>query len=148
MVTSTEVIEAHLARIADVNPDVNAVTVTLADEARAAAAAVDRSVAAGEPLGPLAGVPFTVKENIDVAGSATTWGVAALANQIASAGAPMVARLREAGAIPVRPDRSAGLRVPDGTPKAVVAGHTRNPWDPPARRAAPPAARPSRWRPA
>jgi amidase len=65
-VTSTEVIEAHLARIADVNPDLNAVTVTLADEARAAAADVDRSVAAGEPLGPLAGVPFTVKENIDV----------------------------------------------------------------------------------
>ena len=78
-VTSAEVVEAHLARIDEVNPDVNAVTVTLADEARAAAAAVDSAVAAGATLGPLAGVPFTVKENIDVAGSATTWGVAALA---------------------------------------------------------------------
>ena len=100
-VTSSEVIETHLARIEEVNPDLNAVTVTLADEARAAAAAVDRAVAAGEPLEPLAGVPFTVKENIDVAGSATTWGVAAMAEQIASTDAPMVARLREAGAIPL-----------------------------------------------
>ena len=98
-VTAAEVVEAHLARIEEVNPDLNAVTVTLADEARAAAAAVDQAVATGAPLGPLAGVPFTVKENIDVAGSATTWGVAALAEQIASADAPMIARLREAGDI-------------------------------------------------
>src|SRR5207245_2248072 len=57
-VTSTEVIDAHLARIEEVNPDLNAVTVTLADEARAAAAGVDQAVAAGAQLGPLAGVPF------------------------------------------------------------------------------------------
>ena len=128
-VTSTEVIEVHLARIEEVNPDVNAVTVTLADEARVAAAAVDRAVAAGAPLGPLAGVPFTVKENIDVAGSATTWGVAALSEQIASADAPMVARLREAGAIPL-----ARTNLPDFAfrwhTESGRAGHTRNPWDP------------------
>ncbi|MBI3747645.1 MAG: hypothetical protein HY262_02185 [Chloroflexi bacterium] len=128
-VTSTEVVETHLARIAEVNQDVNAVTVTLADEARTAAATVDRSVAAGRPLGPLAGVPFTVKENIDVAGSATTWGVAALAGQIASSDAPMVARLREAGAIPL-----ARTNLPDFAfrwhTESGRAGHTRNPWDP------------------
>lgn len=100
-VTSREVIDAHLDRIGDVNPNINAVTATLADQARDAAAAVDQALAGGAPLGPLAGVPFTVKENIDVAGSATTWGVAAFAEQIASADAPMVARLREAGAIPL-----------------------------------------------
>jgi amidase len=71
-VTSTEVVDAHLARIEEVNPDINALTVTLAAEARAAAVAIDRAVEAGAPLGPLASVPFTVKENIDVAGSATT----------------------------------------------------------------------------
>src|SRR5438477_8094186 len=60
-VSSSEVIEAHLARIEEVNPDLNAATATLADEAREAAAAVDRSVAAGEQVGALAGVPFTVK---------------------------------------------------------------------------------------
>src|SRR5262245_65225643 len=70
--TSTEVVEAYLARIEEVNSIVNAVTVVLADEARAAAATVDQALAAGTPLGPVAGVPFTVKENIDVAGSATT----------------------------------------------------------------------------
>jgi len=128
-VTSADVVDAHLARIEEVNPDLNAVTVTLADEARVAAAAVDRAVAAGAPLGPLAGVPFTAKENIDVAGSATTWGVAALAEQIASADAPMVARLREAGAIPL-----ARTNLPDFAFRwdtaSGVAGRTRNPWDP------------------
>jgi amidase len=128
-VSSSEVIEVHLARIEEVNPDLNAVTVTLADEALLAAAGVDRAVAAGEPLGPLAGVPFTVKENIDVAGSATTWGVAAMAEQIASTDAPMVARLREAGAIPL-----ARTNLPDFAfrwhTESGRAGHTRNPWDP------------------
>jgi amidase len=127
-VTSSEVIEAHLARIEEVNADLNAVTATLADEARNAAAAVDRSLAAGERLGPLAGVPFTVKENIDVAGSATTWGVAALAEQIAPTDAPTVARLREAGAIPL-----ARTNLPDFAfrwhTESGRAGHTRNPWD-------------------
>jgi amidase len=128
-VTSAEVVDAHLARIEEVNPDLNAVTVTLADEARAAAVAVDRAVVAGERLGPLAGVPFTIKENIDVAGSATTWGVAALAEQIASADAPMIARLREAGAIPL-----ARTNLPDFAFRwdtaSGRAGRTRNPWDP------------------
>jgi len=128
-VKSIEVVDAYLARIEEVNPAVNAVTVTLAEEARTAAAAVDRAVAAGKPLGPLAGVPFTVKENIDRAGSATTWGVAAFAKQIASADAPMVTRLREAGAIPL-----ARTNLPDWAFRWDVessnAGRTRNPWDP------------------
>ena len=128
-VSSTAVVEAHLARIAEVNPDVNAITVTLAEPARAAAAAVDRAVAAGDPLGPLAGVPFTVKENIDVVGSATTWGVAALAGQIAGADAPMVARLREAGAIPLARTNLCDFAFRWHT-ESGIAGHTRNPWDP------------------
>ena len=53
-ITSTEVVEAYLARIKEVNSMVNAVTVVLADEARAAAATVDQALAAGTPLGPLA----------------------------------------------------------------------------------------------
>ena len=127
-VTSADVVDAYLARIEEVNPTLNAVTVTLADEARAAAVAVDRAVAAGSPVGPLAGVPFTVKENIDVAGSATTWGVAALAEQIADTDAPIVARLREAGAIPL-----ARTNLPDFAFRwdtvSGRAGRTRNPWD-------------------
>jgi amidase len=128
-VTSTEVVDAYLARIEEVNPSVNAVTATLAVAARDAARDIDRAVVAGRSVGPLAGVPFTVKENIDVAGSATTWGVAALAGQIASADAPLVARLREAGAIPL-----ARTNLPDFAFRwdtmSGVAGRTRNPWDP------------------
>src|ERR671935_2860956 len=127
-VSSSEVIEAHLARIEEVNPYLNAVTATLADEARAAAAAVDHSVAAGEQAGALAGVPFTVKENIDVAGSATTWGVVAFAEQIAPTDAPTVARLREAGAIPPAPTNLPDFAFRWHT-ESGRAGHTRNPWD-------------------
>jgi amidase len=128
-VTSREVVDAHLARIEEINPAVNAVTVTMAVAARDAATAVDRAVAAGTAVGPLAGVPFTVKENIDVAGTATTWGVAALAGQIASTDAPLVARLREAGAIPL-----ARTNLPDFAFRwdttSGRGGRTVNPWDP------------------
>lgn len=127
-VTSTEVVEAHLDRIAELNPQLNAITVTLAEPARAAAADIDRAIAAGVPVGPLAGVPFTVKENVDVAGSATTWGVAALAGQVASVDAPVVARLREAGAIPL-----ARTNMPDFAFRwdtvSGRGGRTLNPWD-------------------
>ncbi|MEO8320676.1 MAG: amidase family protein, partial [Bradyrhizobium sp.] len=80
--SSAEVVEAHLARIDAVNPALNAIVRVLADEARAAAAEADRKVAAGESIGPLHGVPFTVKENIDMAGLPTTWGVPALAQAV------------------------------------------------------------------
>ena len=64
--SSAEVIDAHLARIDAVNPALNAVVRVLADEARAAAALADKKLADGETIGPLHGVPFTVKENIDM----------------------------------------------------------------------------------
>jgi Asp-tRNA(Asn)/Glu-tRNA(Gln) amidotransferase A subunit family amidase len=71
-VSSREVIEAHLQRIEAVDPSVNAITTLLADQAPKAAAAADRAVAAGGDLPPLLGVPFTVKENIDLAGALAT----------------------------------------------------------------------------
>ena len=100
-VSSREVMDAHLARIEAVNPSVNAIVRLLADEARAGADEADRMVAAREPLGPLHGVPFTIKENIDFAGLPTTWGVPALAGAIAQQDAPVVERMRAAGAIPI-----------------------------------------------
>src|SRR5207245_10600220 len=77
--SSAEVVDAHLARIDAVNPALNAVVRVLADEARAAAALADKKLADGETIGPLHGVPFTVKENIDMAGLPTTCGVPSLA---------------------------------------------------------------------
>ncbi|MGA8791525.1 amidase family protein, partial [Candidatus Binatus sp.] len=100
-VSSAEVVEAHLARIEAVNPRVNALVKVLANDARTAAIEADRRVASGGLLGPLHGVPFTIKENIDVAGLPTTWGVPALANALAPLDAPVVERMRAAGGIPI-----------------------------------------------
>jgi amidase len=128
-VSSVELIQAHLDRIEAVNPAVNAITRTMPDDSLAAAAAVDAARAAGEELGPLAGVPFTIKENIDVAGQATTHGLQVLADAIASVDAPVVERMKAAGAVPLArtnlPD--LGLRISTDN---ELHGLTRNPWHP------------------
>ncbi len=127
--SSRAVVEAHLDRIDAVNPHLNAVVRRLDDEALAAADAADAAVAAGDDLGPFHGVPITVKENIDLAGTPTTQGVAALADAIASSDAPSVERMRSAGAIPIArtnlPD--FGLRVHTDS---SLHGLTRNPHHP------------------
>lgn len=128
-VSSVDVLEAHLARVDDVNGSVNAIVRVLANEARRAAIAADQAIAEGEPVGPLHGVPCTVKENIDVAGHPTTQGVPALAEAIASADAPVVERLRAAGAIPF-----ARTNLPDFALRihtdSALHGLTHNPWNP------------------
>jgi amidase len=128
-VSSREVIQAHLDRIETVNPYLNAIVRLLPDQALAAADAADRSVSDGTRLGPLHGVPFTVKENIDLAGTPTTQAIPALAGAIAPVDAPQVERMRAAGAIPIGrtnlPD--FGLRVHTDS---ALHGLTRNPWDP------------------
>ena len=128
-VSSVELVQAHLDRIEAVNPTVNAVTRTMPEISLAAAAAIDAARAAGEPLGPLAGVPFTIKENIDVAGQATTHGLQALADAAATVDAPVVERMKAAGAVPLArtnlPD--LGLRISTDND---LHGLTRNPWHP------------------
>jgi amidase len=128
-VSSVEVVNAHLDRIEDVNPRVNAIVRRLDVTARQAAEAADRAVAAGSPLGVFHGVPMTVKENIDVAGTPTTNAVTALAEFIVTTDAPVVERMRSAGAIPIGrtnlPD--FGLRV---ATESSLHGITRNPWNP------------------
>jgi amidase len=128
-VSSVEVVDAHLERIEAVNPALNAVTLVLAEEARAAAAAADRAVAAGVALGPLHGVPFTVKQNIDLVGCSTNWGLPALADARPPLDSPVVERMKKAGAIPIGrtncPDM--GLRI---STDSSLYGLTRNPWHP------------------
>ncbi|MEA2896438.1 MAG: amidase [Bradyrhizobium sp.] len=127
--SSAEAVAAHFARIDAVNPALNAIVRVLADEARAAAVLADRRLKSGETVGPLHGVPFTVKENIDMAGLPTTWGVPALAEAVVPIDAPVVERMRAAGAIPIGrtnlPDM--GLRVHT---VSSLHGLTRNPWNP------------------
>jgi amidase len=126
--SSREAVEALLARIEAVNPRVNALRVVLADEARTAADAADRALAAGEAVGPLHGVPFTIKENVDLAGTATTSGVAALTGALATRDAPSVAGLRAAGAVPLARSNMAELGFRWHS-YSGAGGTTVNPWD-------------------
>ena len=128
-VRAMEIIDAHLDRIATVNPSVNAITAVLAEAAREQAKEVDAMRESGAALGPLAGVPFSVKENIDVAGSATTHGVPALKNAIAKCDAPMVEKLRRAGAIPIARTNLPDLSMRFHT-QSSLHGSTLNPWNP------------------
>ena len=88
-----------LARINDVNPRINAIVDVMDDEAITAADAADRMQHSGASLGPLHGVPITLKVNIDTAGRATTDGIVAAKDVIAATDSPLVASLRKAGAI-------------------------------------------------
>lgn len=127
-VSSTEVVEAHLERAAAVNPKLNAIVELRSEAARAEAEAADRALASGAEVGPLHGVPFTSKINLDVAGSATDEGAVGLADLVATSDSPVVARMRTAGAILVgrtnMPD--LGLRL---TTESSAHGATCNPWD-------------------
>jgi hypothetical protein len=128
-VSSRDVVEAHLRRIEAVNPSVNAVTALLADRAINAAEAADRATARGGARPPLHGVPFTAKENIDLAGTATTLGLAALAGADPRRDAPVVERLRAAGAIPIGHTNMPTLGVRWHCDSELY-GATVNPWDP------------------
>ena len=126
-ISATDVVTAHLERIDSVNPSVNAVVRRLDDSALQRASQIDADHAAGRPLGPLAGVPFSVKDNIDLAGNPTTHGTAAYAEVTPTMDAPIVERLRAADAIPIArtnlPDM--GLRLHTDS---SLHGRTNNPW--------------------
>lgn len=126
-VSSREAVTAHLERIDEVGPRLNAITVVLAEQALAAADEADRSLRSGEAPGPLCGVPMTIKENIDVAGSATTLGIVPLRDAVAERDAPHIAELRAAGAIPIGRTNMPefGMRWHTGN---ALRGATRNPW--------------------
>lgn len=98
-VSAREAAEAVLARMEAVNPALNAVVDPLPEAALAAADAVDAALARGEDPGPLAGVPVTVKVNVDTAGRATTNGLRLQKDLIAEDDNPVVANLRRAGAV-------------------------------------------------
>jgi len=127
-VSSVEVVTAHLDRIAEVNPTINAVVRVLGESALESAAKADAATARGESLGAFHGVPFTIKENIDVAGQATTQGIPALAEAIPPQNAPVVDRMLASGAIPIGrtnlPD--LGLRIHTDS---TLYGRTKNPWN-------------------
>jgi amidase len=126
--SSQEVIQAHLQRIEEVNPAINAVTVVLAEQAVEAAKAADRAIIRGGDLPPFHGVPFTVKENIDLVGTPTTAGLRALADAYPRLDAPTVERLRAAGAIPMGRTNCPNFTLRWHT-DSELWGATVNPWD-------------------
>ena len=128
-ISAEELIRLHLARIDEINPSLNAVVDLLREPALLEAKAVDRRRAAGEALRPFEGVPFSIKDSIEVEGtvcSAGTWG---RRNATPSAqDATLVARLRAAGAIPL-----ARTNLPDllfaFESDNLIYGRTNNPYD-------------------
>jgi amidase len=118
-----------LERLRQVNPHINAVVDPLDTEALEAADRADQAVAAGEPLGPLHGVPVTYKINMDYAGRPTTNGVVAFQNNVAKADNPAIANWRKAGAIGIGRTNVPPFSARFFTSNALH-GRTLNPWNP------------------
>ncbi len=127
-VSSRAIVEACLARSDEVNPQINAVVDLLASAALAAADAADQAVKRGDALGPLHGVPVTIKINVDYAGRATTNGVVAFRDAIADEDSVTVASLRRAGAVIIGRTNVPAFSTRFFTDNALH-GRTLNPWD-------------------
>ncbi|WP_175919902.1 amidase family protein [Burkholderia pyrrocinia] len=128
-VSATELTRSCLQRLEQVNPDINAIVDVLADSALQAASDADAAIARGAPLGPLHGVPVTVKINVDTAGRATTNGVRAFSDLIAHEDSPVTANLRKAGAIVIGRSNAPAFSYRWFTDNELH-GRTSNPWDP------------------
>ncbi|HXG28675.1 MAG TPA: amidase family protein [Nevskiales bacterium] len=128
-VSAREATQSVLARITEVNPRINALVEVMAEEALAAADAADQALARGGAVGPLHGVPVTIKVNVDVAGHATTDGIAALKDNIAATDSPLVASLRRAGAVIVGRSNTPAFSLRWFTDNDAH-GRTLNPWNP------------------
>ena len=124
-----EVLTATLARIEAENPHLNAIVARMDDEALAAARTIDTARKRGEDLPPMAGVPVTVKVNIDQAGQATTNGLRLQSGLIADEDNPVVSNLRRAGAVIVGRTNTPAFSLRWFTRNALH-GQTMNPHDP------------------
>jgi amidase len=127
-VSSEEVVQAHIDRMRAANPALNAVVVDLSAQAIEAARAADRARAQRATLGKLHGVPVTIKINIDVEGQANSNGVIAFKDNIAPADSPVVANLKQAGAIVIGMTNTPEFSMRGFTDNKLY-GMTRNPWD-------------------
>ncbi|MHA2313083.1 MAG: amidase family protein, partial [Candidatus Thorarchaeota archaeon] len=97
--SAQEVVGAFIHRIESIDKKLNAVIITRFDEARAEAKEADEALREGKPVGPLHGVPITIKEQFDIKGLETTVGVPNQTGRTAESDGPLVNRLRKAGAI-------------------------------------------------
>jgi amidase len=127
-ISVTEVVQAHLQRIKEVNPTVNGVSALLEEMSLSLAKEKEEQLSLNSDLPKLFGVPFSIKDNIDLMGLATTDGVSAFKNNIASVDAPQVKAFKIAGAIPI-----ARTNMPDFALRyhttSQLHGVTLNPWN-------------------
>src|ERR1700685_1172349 len=128
-VSPVELLDAHLAAIAEINPKLNAIVTLAAEQAQDAARRSERAVAKGEPLGPLHGLPVAIKDITPTAGIRTTFASPLYKHYVPAEDAEVVRRLKAAGAIVLgksnTPEFAAGANTFND-----VFGVTRNPWNP------------------
>jgi amidase len=123
-----ELVDAHLARIERLNPKLNAFVQLDAERARSSARLAEKSVMRGDLPGPLHGVPMSIKSSIDVAGLRCEAGTRLRAGLVAGKDAPLVSRLRRAGAIILGNTNTPELLMAWETDN-VLYGRTNNPWN-------------------
>ncbi|MCB0184024.1 MAG: amidase, partial [Caldilineaceae bacterium] len=126
--SSEECVRLMLARIAEVNPKLNAVVQLAEERALAEAKAADQTLAHGEAHGPLHGVPMTIKDSTDTAGIITTGGTLGRKGYVPAQDATVVKRLRRAGAIILGKTNTPELTLSFETDNQVY-GRTNNPYD-------------------
>ena len=128
-VSATEITQSVLDRLAQVNPSINAVITEMPDEALEMASRVDKQLAKGESPGALAGIPVTIKTNVDQIGHCNTNGLQLHKDNLTSQDNPVVANLRKAGAIFVGRTNTPAFSMRWFT-RNSLHGHTRNPVNP------------------
>jgi aspartyl-tRNA(Asn)/glutamyl-tRNA(Gln) amidotransferase subunit A len=128
-ISAVELTEHCLRRIDAINPRLNAFTLVMAEEARQQARQADRDLASGTDLGPLQGVPISVKDLIDIRGTPTTAASLVRNGHVAREDAPIIARLREAGAVFIGKTNLHEFAY-GATNEDSSFGPTLNPFDP------------------
>jgi amidase len=127
--SATEVVRSAIARLDAANPPINAVVQHRPEETLAEAARVDAAIARGDDPGAMAGVPVTIKVNVDQAGWPTTNGLRIQKDHLATEDNPVVANLRKAGAVILGRTNTPAFSL-RWFCRNGLHGHTRNPWDP------------------
>ena len=123
-----ELLDLYLKRVEAYNPELNAIIATDIEGARKRAKAADRAIKAGKKLGPLHGVPMTIKESYDVAGFPTTWGHPAFKDKIVATNSLVAQRMINAG-VTLFGKTNVPLNLADWQSYNEVYGSTNNPWD-------------------
>ncbi|HUS96474.1 MAG TPA: amidase [Hyphomicrobiaceae bacterium] len=127
-ISALELTDLFIDRIENLDGEINAVVVRDFDRARDAARAADAALANGKIIGPLHGVPMTIKESYQFAGSPTTWGVPALRDNITTTNALTVDRLERAG-VTLFGKTNVPIYLADWQSFNAIYGTTNNPWD-------------------